>query len=222
MDTEQKRKAAREEMELAERTLAESIKRRDQARQKYQTTTAPLLTAAVCVFIAGWIAHILAKIFQWPSLLTITIAGVIAGGPAYFWTMRAARQQIIESSLIKRTISYPGFKKKYSRVTSRNFVACFFVFLAVLLAPIIGGHFYPLVFTQKRFDTYFPFALGFILVLFFYSVLREAHVLRSVRCPTCKTKLVVRKNRPETRDYYSGFCKRCNVLWDLDVSSNSD
>jgi hypothetical protein len=107
-----------------------------------------------------------------------------------------------------RVLSLAGFKDRYHRAGFRGVIGCL---CAGVLMSVIA------VYSGDSSNTVW-------LVVGFFGVIVGAGVLSlsrlySVRCPMCTNKLSVRKRRKELPDTYSGFCRQCDTLWDLDIEN---
>jgi len=222
MNNEERQKAALSMLALAEKAQAETIKLREAKTKQFKSRAIPCLHGAVGALFGGWFAFVLAKIFSWPAFSVGIGFGLTGGALMYYIEARSIKKKELESALIKKIVSYPGFKKRYDRKMLWHFLGYAFVFVAFIGGTLLGDRHYPAYFRSSAFESLFPYLFGVIFCLFFYVAFKSQWWLYGASCPTCETKLSVRKHRTETPDSYSGLCKQCGTLWDLDVGNSSD
>jgi hypothetical protein len=220
-DTEKKARA-HNVLKSMERTHTDALKARVNANQRRVDRIKPLLLAGVGAFVGGWTAHILARGFHWPLTQSISMGAMGLGVVVYVRQLHVAREAKIESALIRKTRIYPGFRERYNRMVAWLSALAAGVFIVTLIGSVFGDRIYPGFARSPNFSKYVAWAMGFTMTFWIVALIVGFLRLRNVRCPQCGSKLLVKKYRSESRDDYSGVCRPCGILWNLDVSNSSD
>lgn len=221
MDSEENKRYVLREFEAAQAKQAAGIRDAESRLRIRKARIRHFFAAATTGLVFGWIAFIVGKMNQFSGGGHVPIAAACGAGLALVHSIRKERVLRNESAQIRRVTLLVGFQANYNRVASKSLLVFGSIFALICIGVPFAENNYPHAPISRFINQYFLYFLGGGFASLAALVCISLTKLYRVKCPQCGDWLTVRSRRHELENTYSGLCKSCGILWDLDVG-NSD
>ena len=115
---------------------------------------------------------------------------------------------------------HPDFKSQYDRAGLRRLVVGGGLFVLLNIGSIYADRIFPTVRGSPDFDRFIMVSILAQFAIVLYVLIASWRLLYAARCPDCSSRLWVKRKHPEITDHYSGLCRQCEVLWDLQIDNS--